>query len=123
MLVAVAMLRSDAGFFGLGLDAADPTAEVGFDLRDQRENELRLEVELEVEAGLEMIELGARVELDVDRGLVIVLRAGEEVRLCRDRLLRTGRGSSRSRRGTTIFASSFVILIMEKTTYAKKRRA
>lgn len=120
------MLRSDDGRvfgFGFGLDAADPVVEADFGLRDQREKELRLELELETEAGLETIELGARVELDVERGLVMVLRAGEEVRLCRDRLLRTGRGSSKSRRGTTIFASSFVILIMEKTMYAKNRRA
>jgi hypothetical protein len=115
------MLRSDVGRdFGFGLGAADPLVDAGFGLRGQSERELLLELELELEpdaeAGLEMTELGARVELDVERGREMVLRAGEEVRLCRDRLLRTGRGSSRSRRGTTILASSFVILIMEKTT-------
>ena len=112
------MLRSDVGRdFGFGLDAADPGVEAGLGFRDQRERELRLELELAGEADLDSLELGAlvEVEVEVERGRESVLRAGEEVRLvCRDRLLRRGRGSSRSRRGTTIFASSFVTLMTEK---------
>lgn len=110
----------------MSLGAADPAVEVGLGFRDQREKELRLEPELDSEAGLEATELGALVELDVlvepevDRGREMLLRAGEEVLLCRDRLLRTGRG--RSRRGTTILASSFVTLMMEKKRYAKSTR-
>ena len=110
------MLRSDVGRdfgFGFGLDAADPVVEAGLGFRDQREKELRLELELDSEAGLDSMELGALVELEVERGREMLLLAGEEVRLCRDRLLRTGRGSSRSRRGTTILASSFVTLTTE----------
>jgi hypothetical protein len=112
------MLRSDVGRdFGFGLDAAGPDVEAGLGFRDQRERELRLELELAGEADLDSLELGAlvEVEVEVERGRESVLRAGEEVRLvCRDRLLRRGRGSSRSRRGTTIFASSFVTLMTEK---------
>ena len=110
------MLRSDVGRdFDFGLDAADPDVEAGLGFRDQRERELRLELELAGEADLDSLELGALVEVEVERGRESVLRAGEEVRLvCRDRLLRRGRGSSRSRRGTTIFASSFVTLMTEK---------
>ena len=112
------MLRSVVGRdFGFGLDAAGPDVEAGLGFRDQRERELRLELELAGEADLDSLELGAlvEVEVEVERGRESVLRAGEEVRLvCRDRLLRRGRGSSRSRRGTTIFASSFVTLMTEK---------
>lgn len=108
------MLRSEVGRdFCFGLDAADPVVELGLGFREKRERELRLELELDTEAGLDSIELGALVELEVDRGRETALRAGDEVRLCRDRLLRTGRGRSRSRRGTTILASSLVTFMME----------
>lgn len=103
LYLLVARLRSDVGrAFGFGAGArclrgGDPpvAAAAGgdFDLRDQRENELRRDAELalETEAGLEKTELGALEEVELERARERELWAGDEVLLweCRDRLLRT----------------------------------
>ena len=127
LYLLVARLRSDVGrVFGFEvrcLRGGGPLAGAGadFGFREKRENELCREVELplEREAGLEKTELGALVELEVERGRERVLLAGDAVllRACRDRLLRTERGigSSKSHNGTTISTSSFAILIKENT--------